>query len=73
MRDLLIHFRESYFVEFELVNRAEQVDDEDDVQHHPSRQKSAASSMRSFRVKGQHRSESHTTYQTIRTIATSEL
>ncbi len=72
VRDFLIHLRESYSVEFELINRG-QIEDEDDAQFNPSRQKSASSSVRSFRNKQQHRSESHTTYQTIRTTVNSEL
>ncbi|CAF1414036.1 unnamed protein product [Rotaria sordida] len=72
VRDLLIHLRESYCVEFELANQAEN-DEEDDIQFKPARQKSAVSSTRSFRTKQQHRSESYTTYQTIRTNLNSEL
>ncbi len=70
VRDLLIHLRESYSVEFDLANR-EQNDEDEDAQFHPSRQKSAASSLKSFRK--QHRSESHTTYHTVRTTMNSEL
>ncbi|CAF3175521.1 unnamed protein product [Rotaria sp. Silwood2] len=72
VRDLLIHLRESYCVEFELANQG-QNEDEDDIKFQPSRIKSAASSTRSFRIKQPHRSESHTTYQTIRTTLNSEL
>ena len=73
VRDLFMHLRESFAVDFELAIRPGQTEDEDDAQFHPSRQKSATSSMRSFRTKGQNRSESHTTYQTVRTTAFSEL
>ncbi|CAF4669138.1 unnamed protein product [Rotaria sp. Silwood1] len=72
VRDLLIHLRESYCVEFELANQG-QNEDEDDIKFQPTRQKSAGSSSRSFRIKPPHRSESHTTYQTIRTTLNSEL
>ena len=73
VRDFLIHLRESYAVEFELVNRPGQTEDEEDSQFYPTRQKSAASSMKSFRTKPNYRSESHTTYQTLRTTLNSEL
>lgn len=73
VRDFLIHLRESYSVEFELRNRG-QIEEEEDAQFNPSRQKSAASSIKSYRTKQpQHRSESHTTYQTLRTTLNSEL
>jgi hypothetical protein len=73
VRDLLIHLRESYAVEFELVNRVGQAEDEDDPQYHVSRQKSAASSVKSSRIKPQNRSDSHMTLQTLRTTMNSEL
>lgn len=75
VRDLLIHLRESYSVEFELANKSlyDEDDETNNRQLNPSRQKSAASSLKSIRTKGQHRSESHTTYQTLRTTMNSEL
>lgn len=75
VRDLLVHLRESYSVEFELVNKVQndEEDNSNDRKLHPSRLKSAGSSLKSFRTKGQHRSESHTTYQTLRTTMNSEL
>lgn len=73
VRDFLIHLRESYAVEFELAVRPGQTEDEDDAQFHPSRQKSAVSSAKSVRTKPINRSESHTTLQTARTPAYSEL
>jgi hypothetical protein len=69
----LIHLRESYCVEFELVNRVGQAEDEEDSQFQPSRQKSAVSSAKSFRAKPQQRSESHLTFQTVQTTMNSAL
>ncbi|CAF3406660.1 unnamed protein product [Rotaria socialis] len=71
VRDLLIHLRDSFTVEFELANQG-QNEDEEDLKFQPSHVRSATS-LRSFRTKNQLRSESHTTYQTLRTTLNSEL
>lgn len=73
VRDLFVHLREAYAVEFELATRPGQTEDEEDSQFHPSRQKSTISSARSIRTKQHNRSESHMTLQTLRTTAYSEL
>lgn len=72
VRDLLIHLRQSHLVEFEL-NSKDAVDDEDDAQYQPTRQKSASSTLKASRLKHPMRSESRTTYQTVRTNVNSEL
>ena len=72
VRDLLIHLRQSHLVEFEL-NSKDSVDDEDDAQYQPTRQKSASSTLKASRLKHPMRSESRTTYQTVRTNVNSEL